>query len=137
MSLYELLAERQYPAAVDAPRNARRLVTGALNGIDTSTVEATVLATSELTTNAVSHALGPFGLRLLVGADVIRIEVSDSSPSLPTVQPVSILRGGGRGLSIVEQLATSWGVMVQHHRPGKVVWCEIAICPKGEPPANA
>jgi anti-sigma regulatory factor (Ser/Thr protein kinase) len=134
--MYELLAERQYPAAMDAPRNARRLVTGALSGIDSETVEATVLATSELTTNAVSHALGPFGLRILVGPEVIRIEVSDSSPSLPTVQPASILRGGGRGLSIVEQLATSWGVMVQHHRPGKVVWCEIARGPKRERLAN-
>jgi anti-sigma regulatory factor (Ser/Thr protein kinase) len=125
--MYQLLAERQYPAAMDAPRNARRLVTGALNGIRIETVEAAVLVTSELTTNAVSHAAGPFGLRILLGPLVVRIEVSDSSPSLPTVQPTSIIRGGGRGLSIVEQVATSWGVEVKHRRPGKVVWCEIAI----------
>jgi anti-sigma regulatory factor (Ser/Thr protein kinase) len=134
--MYQLVAERQYPAAMDAPRNARRLVTGALGGMDVEAVEAAVLATSELTTNAVLHALGPFGLRLLIGPDVIRIEVSDSSPTLPAVQSASILRGGGRGLSIVEQVATTWGVMLQHHRPGKVVWCEIAIASPRRPLAT-
>src|SRR5258708_683473 len=123
----ELLAVREYPAAMNAPRNARRLVTGALPGRGRDAVETAVLVTSELTTNAVTHSSGPFALRILRDDKVVRIEVSDSSPSLPTVQPVSLLRGGGRGLSIVEQIAQRWGVAVESSRPGKTVWCEIAI----------
>ncbi|HWD24263.1 MAG TPA: ATP-binding protein [Acidimicrobiales bacterium] len=127
--MFELLAEREYPAAIHAPRNARRLVTEALDGVDPDTVEMAVLVTSELTTNAVTHAAGPFGLKILRDDKVVRIEVSDSSPSLPTVQPTSVLRGGGRGLSIVEQIAERWGVVTESARPGKTVWCEIAIGP--------
>jgi anti-sigma regulatory factor (Ser/Thr protein kinase) len=125
--MYELVAEHQYPAAMDAPRNARRLVTVALAGVDQTAVESAVLATSELTTNAITHSAGPFRLRILRGPGVIRIEVADSSPILPTVQPTSLLRGGGRGLSIVEQLAHQWGIEADSHHPGKTVWCEITI----------
>lgn len=127
--MLELLAEREYPAAMNAPRNARRLVTDALEGLDLETVETAVLVTSELTTNAVAHSAGPFALKIFRDDRILRIEVSDSSPSLPTVQPTSVLRGGGRGLSIVEQIAQSWGVVTESTRPGKTVWCEIAIGP--------
>jgi anti-sigma regulatory factor (Ser/Thr protein kinase) len=125
--MFNLLAEREYPAAMETPRNARRLVSAALEGLDPDLVDAAVLIASELTTNAVVHAAGPFCLKIMQGPAVVRIEVFDSSPSLPTVQPTSVLRRGGRGLSIVEQIATKWGVATETMRPGKTVWCEIDI----------
>jgi anti-sigma regulatory factor (Ser/Thr protein kinase) len=124
--MHELIAEHRYPAAMDAPRNARKLVSQALVEDDQTTVEWAVLVTSELTTNAIVHSAGPFSLRIFRSEQCIRIEVSDSSPIMPSVQPASLLRGGGRGLSIVEQLASAWGVIAETTHAGKTVWCEIA-----------
>lgn len=53
------------------------------------------------------------------------IEVRDSNPEPPVAQQADPMDEGGRGLCLVEILATSWG----HYAAdggGKVVWCEIA-----------
>lgn len=50
----------------------------------------------------------------------VEVEVRDSSPVMPVVRHPAELEEGGRGLWLVDQLATSWGA----RRVGgaKVVW---------------
>ncbi|MBV8982268.1 MAG: response regulator, partial [Acidimicrobiia bacterium] len=81
------------------------------------------LLTSELVTNAILHAHSDIDLSVSMTADVIRIDVVDHSASLPAPRTASDEDTSGRGLGLVEALATSWGV---DERPGgKSVWFEL------------
>lgn len=81
------------------------------------------LALSELVTNAVVHVGGEVGLGLRVSDDCLRVEVSDASPHHPVARDYSPLAGTGRGLHIVGQLVSAWGV--ESLASSKVVWFEI------------
>jgi serine phosphatase RsbU (regulator of sigma subunit) len=70
------------------------------------------------------HA-GPreFALRLRRGASSVWVEVFDADLRLPRIRTAADTDEGGRGLYLVEQLATRWG-----SRPtpeGKAVWFEM------------
>ena len=87
-------------------------------------VDVATLLVSEVVTNAVLHARSDIELHLLSGGHFVRVEVGDSSPATPVARRHTHESMRGRGLALVEQLATSWGVI---ERPdGKVVWFEIA-----------
>lgn len=90
--------------------------------------DTVVLVVAELATNAVLHGRVPgrdFALSLShdEGRGVVRIEVTDTHPVLPTRRTPGTDEDGGRGLLLVDALATDWGV---HDRlgPGKTVWAE-------------
>jgi sigma-B regulation protein RsbU (phosphoserine phosphatase) len=89
----------------------------ALNGGDLE------LLASELATNAVVHAGGDFTVTVRYGGPVLRVEVADDSPDEPVLVPPSDDGLDGRGLLIVDRLASRWGVMTTHQ--GKRVWFEI------------
>jgi serine phosphatase RsbU (regulator of sigma subunit) len=66
-----------------------------------------------------------FRLRLRRGAESVWIEVFDPDLRLPRLRTAGATDEGGRGLYLVEQLATRWG-----SRPtpeGKAVWFEIPL----------
>jgi serine phosphatase RsbU (regulator of sigma subunit) len=66
-----------------------------------------------------------FRLRLRRGAGSVWIEVFDPDLRLPRIRSAGATDEGGRGLYLVEQLATRWG-----SRPtpeGKAVWFEIPL----------
>jgi hypothetical protein len=66
-----------------------------------------------------------FTLRLRRGARSIWVEVFDPDLRLPRLRTARATDEGGRGLYLVEQLATRWG-----SRPtpeGKTVWFEIPL----------
>jgi hypothetical protein len=71
-------------------------------------------------------ATGPvkeFVLRLRRGATSVWVEVFDPDLRLPRIRTAGETDEGGRGLYLVEQLATRWG-----SRPtpeGKAVWFEM------------
>jgi hypothetical protein len=68
-----------------------------------------------------------FRLRLRRGADSIWVEVFDSDLRLPRIRSAGATDEGGRGLYLVDQLATRWG-----SRPtsdGKAVWFELPLDP--------
>lgn len=69
-----------------------------------------LLLASELITNAVRHAATPFDLSVLVDALGVTVAVVDHDqvhpPRLRNPAPEAT---SGRGLRIVEELATSWG----------------------------
>jgi CheY-like chemotaxis protein/anti-sigma regulatory factor (Ser/Thr protein kinase) len=106
-----------------APGVARRFVRTSLTEIDASMLDAVELLTSELVTNAVIHAGSEPHLVLILQPDRIRVEVHDADPTLPAQRELDGARPGGRGLPLLEQLATSWGVEVVPG--GKAVWFEV------------
>ncbi len=68
-----------------------------------------------------------FRLRLRRGADMVWVEVFDSDMRLPRIRSAGETDEGGRGLYLVDQLATRWGA-----RPtsdGKAVWFELPLTP--------
>ena len=54
---------------------------------------------------------------------MVRLRVEDNSSVRPVVRTAAPDAATGRGLFIVEQLATQWGVDL--HRDGKSVWVEL------------
>jgi DNA-binding NarL/FixJ family response regulator len=81
------------------------------------------LLTSELVTNAILHAQSEIELNVSMTPDAIRIDVVDHSADMPSPRSASEEDTSGRGLGLVEALATAWGV---DERPGgKSVWFEL------------
>ena len=105
----------------------RRFVIDTLGGwgVPEPVVEIAVLVTSELVANAVNHAPPPGVLRVLADDERVRIEISDASRREPRIVRPGAATAGGRGLLLVDQLATRWGWDVRP--PGKVVWCEVSL----------
>ncbi|MGA6153153.1 ATP-binding protein [Stenotrophomonas sp. NPDC087984] len=124
-------------------RLARRLVVRRLEewGIprDSDASQSLALITGELAANAVSHGHVPgrhFHLRLSVqpppGLDgrrapaSARIEVSDARDERrPVLRDQGDEAEDGRGLLLVDALASKWGVA--ERGVGKTVWCEYAL----------
>ncbi|MEV5012337.1 SpoIIE family protein phosphatase [Streptomyces sp. NPDC056159] len=84
----------------------------------------TELVVSELVTNAIRYAQPPIQLRLILEADHLTCEVSDSSTTTPHLRRARTFDEGGRGLFIVAQLARRWGT--RHRYDGKTIWAELA-----------
>lgn len=106
-----------------APGAARRALAAELSGCGVAgeTIADVCLVLSELTTNAVLHAGSPFSVDVTLSDERVHIEVLDMSPELP--RRVAATPTNGRGLAIVDQLATRWGS--DRVGPGKVVWCDL------------
>ncbi|WP_406438542.1 SpoIIE family protein phosphatase [Streptomyces sp. NBC_00631] len=79
------------------------------------------LILSELVTNAIRHATGPVGVRLIHDRSLI-CEVSDGSTVSPHLRRATTMDEGGRGLFLVAQFADRWGT--RYTAAGKVIWTE-------------
>jgi PAS domain S-box-containing protein len=76
---------------------------------------------SEVVTNAVLHAHTEIDLTVAVERDgTVRVEVRDGSLNLPLPRDYTETASTGRGLGLVEVLASSYGV--HPHAHGKTVW---------------
>jgi anti-sigma regulatory factor (Ser/Thr protein kinase) len=111
------------PASV---RKARVFTGDALagDGVEASVIELAILLVSELVTNAVVHAPGRISLSVHADAHWVRIEVQDQEPGPPTARAATRDELNGRGLGVVDKLATDWGT--EQRATHKVVWFEIA-----------
>jgi anti-sigma regulatory factor (Ser/Thr protein kinase) len=94
------------------------------DGVEASVIELAVLLVSELVTNAVVRARGTICLTVHTDAHWVRIEVEDQGRSPPVLRPATQDQPKGRGLMVVDKLATDWGT--QRRANHKVVWFEIA-----------
>lgn len=108
----------RFPATPESVRTARRFVAERVRACPDQVAANAVLLTSELCTNCVVHARGDYVLRVRVGNGTVRVEVADDDPDVP-------VQGRGRGLRIVEDVATRWGTELAEREPGKVVWFEL------------
>jgi anti-sigma regulatory factor (Ser/Thr protein kinase) len=110
------------PEQVTYVRHQTRLVLHLWGLTDlTSAVEVLV---SELATNAVRHARTRFTVTVAWDGRTLRVEVSDASPLAPRPQlGVSCDRDGGRGLLLIDAIASDWGIDLDHQ--GKTIWFTI------------
>jgi anti-sigma regulatory factor (Ser/Thr protein kinase) len=106
---------------------ARRLVRAALavHAADLD-VDVAVLLTSEVVTNALLHARSPMILAVVVGPRTVRVSVHDGSPVSPHLRNYSAMAATGRGLHLVQALASRWGLETGENGTGKWIWFEIA-----------
>jgi hypothetical protein len=97
-------------------------------------VDAATLCTSELVTNACTHAKGgDSALWLAVGARSVRVFVFDGDENPPVIRELGayVWGEGGRGLQLVHALTEGrWGTApaVPHGLPypdGKAVWFDL------------
>jgi serine phosphatase RsbU (regulator of sigma subunit)/PAS domain-containing protein len=94
--------------------------------------EDACLLLDELVTNAVQHTLGDVDVRIALGRR-LRVDVHDSSSRHPGHRPIDGDSELGRGLYIVERLASAWG-SVPVPGGGKTVWFELDLATGTAPP---
>lgn len=121
--------------ATTSPSMARRHVTEQLNAWNLKTLISDVaLIVSELVTNAISHGRGPVrhSLRLMPRPDSrpsLRVEVVDRGAGWDGPAPRTPIADAdscrGRGLHLVDALATEWGHEVLND--GHAVWAEVPL----------
>lgn len=124
--------EVAFEPRTSAPSRARAELRQAAQGVlGPHELEAAVLMTSELVTNAVLHAHGPGAhhvvLRITVYEDGIRCEITDPGPGF---EPASLVgrtpQSGGRGLLLVDALASRWGTeRLSRGQERFLVWFEL------------
>jgi anti-sigma regulatory factor (Ser/Thr protein kinase) len=117
----------ELPADRTAPSQARRFVAATLREWDVSrsVIDDAVLLVSELVTNALLHARSAPILECTRRRGRIRFEVCDDSPAVPRRRHYANDAVTGRGLALVETLATRWGT--EPFRNGKRVWFEMDL----------
>ena len=141
------------PPAADSPRSARRFLLSVLRGaVDEDTLDSALLLVTELVTNVVVHAGTP------AVVDISPTDPGELTIRVRDLHPVRIgasrrgsddaagaggagglgepglggLREDGRGLALVDALASSWGT--EHGAGGKSVWFRLTATQK---PAEA
>jgi anti-sigma regulatory factor (Ser/Thr protein kinase) len=121
-----------------SPKAARVIAAGLLDGHDVRVRDTVVLLVSELVSNAVQHG-GPHGpdstlcLEVETRPDRVRVGVTDAGAGEPRPGNGAIDRSSGRGLLLVEALASSWGC--DRLPVGKTVWFELLTPAGGDPDA--
>jgi hypothetical protein len=97
--------------------------------IDADIADTAVLLTSELVTNAITHGESPVTVAVSWSGGALRVEVHDRSRFMPAPWPVidSADAETGRGLLLVDTLASDWGF---YRTPGgKAVYFTLDCCP--------
>ncbi|MBT2441783.1 serine/threonine-protein phosphatase [Streptomyces sp. ISL-36] len=117
------------PADPDALRAARRALRTALHdwSLDALSDTAELLA-CELATNALLHTAGNATLTATPvrnGGRGLRLAVTDTSPASPRRRAATEECTSGRGLVLIEELASTWGI--EPRGSGKTVWCELSL----------
>jgi anti-sigma regulatory factor (Ser/Thr protein kinase) len=102
--------------AIDTAMNGSRRrdnskMQAARASIGDDAAESAVLLTSELVTNALTHGESPVTVAVSWSVEQLRVEVHDRSRYLPAPWPIRIAVDdeAGRGLLLVDTLATDWG----------------------------
>ena len=110
----------ELPATARSVTEARRFVLDALTNwrLD-ALADTAALLTSEVVTNAVLHARTSVDVVVLRLGGGIAVEVTDGSATQPRARRATAEATTGRGMALLDQLATSWGVTV--HKGGKTV----------------
>jgi serine phosphatase RsbU (regulator of sigma subunit) len=94
------------------------------DGGATAMLDDAALVAAELLANAVQHGAPPLAIAVRAEASRVHIAVRDGNPR-PPVRPVaSPSNMTGRGIALVDALATRWGV-AHDGSGGKTVWAEL------------
>jgi anti-sigma regulatory factor (Ser/Thr protein kinase) len=79
--------------------------------ISDDATDTAILLTSEMVTNALTHGESPVTVAVSWSVEQLRVEVHDRSRYLPAPWParIAVDDEAGRGLLLVDTLATDWG----------------------------
>lgn len=116
--------ELELPPRPTSAAEARRFVGRALEDAAEPARDVGVLLASELVTNALLYAQGRITVRVLETDEAFRVVVGDGSDRQLRPRQAGPEATSGRGLTLVEQLSTAWGV-VHIEDDGKEVWFEV------------
>lgn len=109
----------------ESPARARAAAASLVSELDLQPLgDDLAVVVSELVTNALRHASPPLHLELQAGDKRVTVAVADGSSSGPVARDADADAEGGRGMSLVEQLAAETGV--RPHGAGKTVWAALA-----------
>lgn len=97
-------------------------------GVSGDVCQDAMLVTSELVSNAVTHAAalpgGGVRVRWSVSEDVLRLEITDGGAvTRPNPAVATVFALGGRGLDIVRTISREWGVTQDDM--SVTVWADI------------
>ena len=113
------------PPSLASAREARCFVRGPASDVLGEEGLATVeLLTSEVVTNALLYGRDAPRLVVACRGDTVRVSVEDADPRWPTRQAVTETELRGRGIALVDALATAWGIETLG-QVGKRVWFEV------------
>jgi anti-sigma regulatory factor (Ser/Thr protein kinase) len=105
---------------------ARRAVRALVAGNRDDLAALAELLTDELLTNAVLHGGGQFSLTARADGKRLRVSVSDRfSSERVTVYPPGHELEYGRGMTIVDAMASKWGI--ERHGSEKSIWFELDL----------
>jgi len=117
-------ATASFAAEPPSATSARRFVVGVLRPlVRDDLVEVAALLTTELATNSLLHARSALDVDVEVSPREVRVEVSDTHPSVPRASRPDPRSTYGRGLMLVDSLSDHWGVAP--HDAGKGVWFSL------------
>ncbi len=112
------------PADPEAVPKSRQMVRDALTEWKVpDLIEGTELVVSKLATNAIKHGKQPIALSLHASGRCVGGEVSDGGAVFEPPPPPPPDAIGGRGLRLVDAVATRWGIDLA--KAGKVVWFRL------------
>lgn len=118
-------------AGAAAIRDARAFVADETRARGFARLDDVTLVGAELLANATQHGAPPVWVQVSGGADCLRVEVGDANGRPPVRPAPSVTNMTGRGLLLVEAVATRWGV--ERADPvGKVVWAEFEPMTQGD-----
>jgi anti-sigma regulatory factor (Ser/Thr protein kinase) len=115
----------QLPPDETAPALARRLLRRTLSESEVAadSVDAALLCASEIVTNVVMHTARPSVLTAEATDDTVTVQVRHVAeapePPIEHLGPADPMDIAGRGLALVDALATDWGV---EHESGQTCW---------------
>jgi anti-sigma regulatory factor (Ser/Thr protein kinase) len=113
------------PRSSDSVGLARSAVREVLLDLPGDVADVSALLANELVANAIAHGEGSISLAMEINSHCVRFAVTDEGAALPELRESSPTAESGRGLSIVNALATRWGV--DPTSQGKSVWFELVV----------
>lgn len=125
---FPTVAKQALPAGPNAVTEAREIVRGQCmqRGLD-ALAEAAEVITSELVGNAILHACPPYLFAVRMRGRFLHLSVRDGAATAVRSGAEPSSGTGGRGLLLVDSLATAWGVTPTGD--GKIVWATLALRP--------
>jgi anti-sigma regulatory factor (Ser/Thr protein kinase) len=113
------------PATPDAPAAIRAFLRAVLSSAPRDATSVVELLASELVSNVVRHVGSPMTVRVGRGDATVRVEVDDEGEDPPVLRHPAPDALGGRGLLLVDTLASEWGWNPHEH--GKTVWFVVDL----------
>jgi two-component sensor histidine kinase len=120
---------KEFPGRPECLAEARRFTYAVLGDLEVAHTVA--LVTDELAANAIKHSAsgkpgGEFVVKLALLGDRCLVRVDDQGgPKTPSLCVADDEDEAGRGLSIVSQLASGWGI--DGDERARSVWAEIRL----------